>query len=150
MTSVPSTREPSLWRIPQVWAMFTGNIAGFTSFFLTIGALPAWALHNGHPQAVVGTISTVLLAATLVTQISAPTLMRTVSTRWLITARLLLLAVPSPFYVLATDMWTLYGLSIVRGVGFGLLTVIGAVVIPQASPNHRRGEAIGIYGLAAA
>src|SRR5690606_15241577 len=67
-----------------------------------------------------------------------------------VTAGLLCLAVPSPFYVLATDLAALYGLSIVRGVGFGLLTVIGAVVIPQASPAHRQGEAIGIYGLAAA
>ena len=150
MSTTPAVREPSLWRIPQVSAMFTGNIAGFASFFLTLGALPAWALQNGHPQAVVGTISTVLLAATLATQASAPFLMRTVSTRRLVVLGLLLLAVPSPFYLLATDLWSLYGLSIIRGVGFGLLTVIGAVVIPQASPAHRRGEAIGIYGLAAA
>jgi len=151
MTPDRSVPEPSLWRIPQVRAMFAGNIAGFASYFLTLGALPAWALENGgHPQAVVGTISTMLLAATLVTQASAPYLMRTVSTRLLVVLGLLLLAVPSPFYVLATDLVALYGLSVVRGVGFGLLTVVGAVVIPQASPVHRRGEAIGIYGLAAA
>ncbi|WP_324651727.1 MFS transporter [Georgenia sp. H159] len=145
-----TARPGSLWRVPGIRAMFLANIAGFLSFFLTLGALPAWAAANGHPRTVVGTVSTAMLLATLATQASAPALMRAVRTRTLVIAGLLLLGVPSPLYLVATELWSLYGLSVVRGVGFGLLTVIGAVVIPQAAPRERQGEAIGIYGLAAA
>jgi predicted MFS family arabinose efflux permease len=42
--------------------------------------------------------------------------------------------------------WAL-GMSAVRGVGFGILTVTGSAVVADLVPVTRRGEAIGFYGL---
>ena len=41
-------------------------------------------------------------------------------------------------------------LSAVRGAGFAVLTVLGATLAAQVAPLARRGESIGIYGLAIA
>ena len=40
--------------------------------------------------------------------------------------------------------------SAVRGVGFGIVTVLGSTIVTHLVPRERRGEAIGIYGLAVA
>ena len=40
--------------------------------------------------------------------------------------------------------------SVVRGVGFALLTVIGATLTGSVAPPHRHGESVGLYGLAIA
>ena len=41
-------------------------------------------------------------------------------------------------------------LSAVRGAGFAVLTVLGATLAAQVAPPERRGESIGLYGLAIA
>src|SRR5699024_2571732 len=57
---------------------------------------------------------------------------------------------PSPFYLLADELWSLYLVSVFRGLGFGLLTVVAALAIRLAAPPGREGEAVGGFGLAAA
>jgi len=42
------------------------------------------------------------------------------------------------------------GLSALRGVGFGILTVTGSAAVAALVDPRRRGEAIGVYGLAVA
>ena len=41
-------------------------------------------------------------------------------------------------------------LSAVRGIGFGIITVLGALLAAAVAPPERRGESIGLYGLAIA
>jgi MFS family permease len=38
--------------------------------------------------------------------------------------------------------------SVVRGVGFGLITVTGAALIADLAPPSKRGRAVGLYGVA--
>ncbi|WP_165962705.1 MFS transporter [Occultella glacieicola] len=148
--SVVGTRTGSLWAIKEIRAVFVLCFAGLTSFSITLSALPAWAAQQGHADTVVGTVTGVMLGVTVITQLSSATLMRRYSTRTLLIAGCLLLGLPTPLYLLGTDLWALYAISAVRGVGFAIVTVVGALAIPRAAPVHRRGEAIGIFGLAAA
>lgn len=150
MTASTDVAHASLWRSPTIRAVFVTTLAGFTGFSATLGALPLWAAQHGHAPGVVGTLTGVLLAATVATQLAAGALMRRWSARGLLVTGALLMGAPAPLYLVATDLPALYALSVVRGVGFALLTVVGAVVIPRAAPRGRQGEAIGIYGLSAA
>ncbi len=63
---------------------------------------------------------------------------------------LLLLGAPAPAYLISDGLGWVLGLSAVRGIGFGILTVVGSTVVAQLVPAHRRGAAIGVYGLAVA
>jgi len=149
MTQTTARRE-SLWRIPQIRAVFAISFAGLTSFSITLAALPTWAAKIGHAEQVVGTITGVMLAVTVLTQLGTARLLARFSTRALLTAGSLLLGVPTPLYLVLPQLGSLYALSAVRGVGFAIVTVVAALAIPRAAPAERRGEAIGIFGLSAA
>src|SRR6185437_7809922 len=62
----------------------------------------------------------------------------------------LLLGAPAPLYSLGGQLPLLLVVSAVRGAGFALLTVIGATLAAEIAPPERRGESIGLYGLAIA
>ncbi|MFE6970425.1 MFS transporter [Isoptericola sp. NPDC057653] len=148
--SAVAPRTGSLWRVREIRAVFVLSFAGLTSFSVTLAALPAWARQLGHPEGVVGTITGVMLAATVVTQLLTAGLLRRWSLRTLLVAGSLLLGLPTPLYLLAHDLGAFYALSAVRGVGFAVVTVVAALAIPRAAPPERRGEAIGLFGLSAA
>jgi predicted MFS family arabinose efflux permease len=65
-------------------------------------------------------------------------------------AGLLAMGLPSPLYVVDDGLVWLSALSVVRGAGFAVLTVLGATLAARVAPAERRGESIGIYGLAIA
>ena len=68
----------------------------------------------------------------------------------MLVAGLLLLGLPGPAYLVSSDLGWVLALSAVRGVGFGVLTVIGSAVVADLVPASRRGAAIGVYGLSVA
>lgn len=150
MNEATTARRESLWRVPQIRAVFAISFAGLSSFSITLAALPAWAAQIGHPESVVGTITGVMLAVTVLTQLGTARLLYRFSTRSLLAAGSVLLGVPTPLYLLLPQLSSLYALSAIRGVGFAIVTVVGALAIPRAAPPERRGEAIGIFGLSAA
>lgn len=53
----------------------------------------------------------------------------------------------APLYLLSANLWWLIAVSVVRGYGFGVLTVIGATLTARIAPPGRLGEVIGLYGL---
>jgi predicted MFS family arabinose efflux permease len=60
------------------------------------------------------------------------------------------LGAPSPLYAVDGGLLWLSAVSAVRGAGFAVLTVLGAMLAARVAPAARRGESIGIYGLAIA
>lgn len=150
MTGAATARRESLWRVPQIRAVFAISFAGLSSFSITLAALPTWAAQIGHSESVVGTITGVMLAVTVITQLGTARLLHRFSTRSLLLIGSLLLGAPTPLYLLLPQLPSLYALSAIRGVGFAIVTVVGALAIPRAAPPERRGEAIGIFGLSAA
>lgn len=145
-----TARHTSLFRIRQIPAVFAMALLGFSSFTFMLSALPVRAVQVGVPDALAGTITTVLLAATVGIQLLSPMLLRRCTVRTLLVWGVVLLGLPSPFYLLADELWSLYLVSVFRGLGFGLLTVVAALAIRLAAPPGREGEAVGVFGLAAA
>lgn len=122
--------------------------AGLLSFSVMLSALPVWAVRNGVDRGLAGTVMTVLLIATVATQLISAPLMRKYTLRSYMILGVTLLGAPSVAYLWATDLWSLYVVSGLRGIGFGFLTVTAAVAVQRAAPPGRQGEAIGFYGLA--
>lgn len=140
----------SLWRLPAMRLLALYTLFGFTGFFATISALPAWIARNGTSESLAGFVTTTLLVATVSTQSIVPRLVA----RFGMTATLAigLFALGAPALLFLVDggyVWVL-AICAVRGVGFGAMTVLGAMLTARLVPPTRRGEAIGIYGLAIA
>ncbi len=91
-----------------------------------------------------------LLVVTIAVQSVVPVLTARFGQARVLVLGLIALGAPAPLYAVDDGLLWLSALSAVRGVGFAVLTVLGATLAAQAAPAERRGEAIGIYGLAIA
>jgi predicted MFS family arabinose efflux permease len=150
--SVPRDRpgEGALWRRRPVRRLLVVTLLGFTSFCLLLAALPFWAVRGGASTAVAGLVTTVMLASTVLTQLALPWLLTRCGTGPTLVVGLVALGAPSPLLALSTDLAPLLVASVVRGVGFAVLTVVGSTMTATVAPPGRHGESVGLYGLAIA
>ena len=68
-------------RIPGMPALVGMSLLGFTSFFLTLSALPVYAVDRGVPEALAGLVTTVMLMATVTAQLVVPTAVEKIGQR---------------------------------------------------------------------
>jgi predicted MFS family arabinose efflux permease len=140
----------SLWRSPAMRALVGVTALGFASYCLTLASLPAYAVAGGASASTAGVVTAVLLGVTIAVQAVVPVLTARFGQARVLALGLVALGAPSPLYAVDDGLAWLSALSAVRGVGFAVLTVLGATLAAQVAPVERRGEAIGIYGLAIA
>jgi predicted MFS family arabinose efflux permease len=140
----------SLWRSPAMQALVGVTVLGFASYCLTLASLPAYAVLGGARESLAGLVTAALLLVTIAGQSAVPTATVRFGEKRVLAAGLVALGAPAPFYVLDDGLGWLSALSAVRGLGFAVLTVLGASLAARAAPAERRGEAVGIYGLAIA
>lgn len=126
------------------------TVLAFTSFFVTLAALPVQAVRGGAGVETAGLVTTAMLACTVVSQPLVPGAVVRFGLGRVLGAGLALLGAPSPAALLTPAPWWLMIVSGVRGVGFAVLTVLGATLTARIAPVARRGRAIGLYGLAVA
>lgn len=142
--------RPALLSLPPIRALLVLSLLGFTGFFLTLSSLPLYAVSVGVPEALAGLPATVLLTATVLTQLGVPRLIAAVGRPATLAVGLLALGVPAPLLLVHDELWWLLTDSAVRGIGFGILTVLSPLLATAAVPANRHGAAIGLYGLAVA
>jgi len=131
-------------------ALVAVSLAGFSGYAALLAVAPAWAVEGGANEAGAGLVNGVLLAATVATQLFVPRLLRRFGTTPVLVAGLVLLGAAAPAYALSDALVPVLAWSAVRGMGFGIVTVLGSTIVAHLVPSHRRGEAIGVYGLAVA
>jgi predicted MFS family arabinose efflux permease len=139
-----------LWRLQAIRKLVLLTLLGFTGFAATLASLPWWAVHGGASQSAAGLVTTVMLGVTVVVQFLVPTVERRIGTGRTLAIGVFALGAPSPMYLLSTDLTPMLVVSAVRGVGFGVLTVVGSALTAVLAPPARHGEAVGVYGLAVA
>ncbi len=122
----------------------------FASFFLTLSSLPLYSILIGTSTGAAGLVTTVMLVATVATQTLVPAGVNRFGLFAVLAGGLVLLGGPAPLYLLDSRFWWVLLVSGLRGVGFGVITVLLPLVASRLVPSRRRGEAIGIYGLAIA
>ena len=140
----------SLWREPGMRALVGVTALGFASYCLTLASLPTYAVLGGASVAMAGLVTAVFLLVTITVQGTVPALSARFGQMPVLAGGLLAIGAPSPLYVLDDGLVWLCLLSAVRGAGFAVLTVLGSTLAAQVAPLARRGESIGIYGLAIA
>lgn len=136
-----------MWRLTAIRHLLLYALLGFTGFSLTMSALPLWAVQQGTATEFAGLVTTVMLVATVLTQLLMPSLVRRFGLAPVLTIGLVALGAPAPLLYFSHDLGWLLALSAVRGCGFATITVLGSTITTRIVPASRRGEAIGIYGL---
>jgi predicted MFS family arabinose efflux permease len=140
----------SLVRSRGMQALIGVTVLGFASYCLTLASLPVYAVAGGAAESTAGVVTAVFLVVTIAVQMAIPSLTARFGVGPVLAGGLIAMGVPSPFYVLDDSVAWISALSAVRGAGFAVLTVLGATLAARVAPRERRGESIGLYGLAIA
>ncbi len=150
MSPNPAPTPPPVWRAAGMPALLVFTAAGFAGFSALLPVVPLWAVTGGANEAGAGLVNGVLLLATVVTQPFVPRLLSRLGTGRVLAAGLVLLGVPSLLFLFSDHLNWILLLSIVRGIGFGVLTVAGSTVVANLVPRAQHGAAIGACGAAIA
>lgn len=127
--------------------VFLSSFAALTSFYLLLSVTPIYAARLGAGSAAAGMVTGVLLLGTVAAELAAPILMRRYRYRTLLVAGAVLMGVPALALLAAGPLAVVAAVSIVRGFGFGLSTVVMAALTAALVPPQRRGEGLGLYGV---
>lgn len=147
---VTKAAERSLWHAPDVRRLVWLSVLAFSSFCLLLGSAPAWASAGGVSESRAGLVTTVMLVSTVMLQGTVPALVRRWGLGRILAAGLIALGAPAPLYAVGHGLGLLLGAAAVRGAGFAVVTVVGSTLAAAVAPPERRGESIGLYGLAIA
>lgn len=127
-------------------ALLLLTAAGFSGYAALVPIAPLWAVHGGADEAGAGFVNGVLLLATIATQPFVPRLLRRFGTGPVLAAGLLFLGAPSLLHLVSDQLDWILAMSVLRGFGFGILTVTGSTTLAHLVPPARHGAAIGAYG----
>jgi predicted MFS family arabinose efflux permease len=94
-----------------------------------------------------GLVTTVFMTLTIVAQFFTPLGLRRMPPARLLLLSLLFLSLPSVVYALDVPPWVLIGAAAVRGVGFGLMTIVCTAMVSFYAEPGKQGAALGLYGL---
>ena len=140
----------SVLRAPGMPLLLAMTVLGFSGYASLLPVAPLWAVHGGADPTGAGLVNGVLMLFTVLTQLVVPASLRRFGWAPVLAAGMLLLGLPSAFLVLSDGLVPILALSALRGLGFGVLTVTGSALVAELVEPARRGQAIGVYGLAIA
>src|SRR5918995_1436920 len=145
-TTEATEREVLLTR-PVVLVTLVAFVALF-GFQLLLSVVPLYAGEAGGGSAGAGLATAVFMLSTVLTQIQMPRILGRYGYRRTLAAGLLFLGVPALFYAYAQTLVPILAVTLLRGVGFGIITVVFAALVVELAPPGRRGEALGLIGIA--
>ncbi len=129
--------------------VFLSEFCALTSFYLLLSVTAMTAAASGGRARGAGLVTGVLLLGTVAAELAAPALMRRLGMRLPLVTGALLLAVPALVLLPGGSLVVIMTVSLVRGFGFGLSTVVTGALTAELVPAERRGEGLGLFGVVA-
>lgn len=122
-------------------------VFGFGTFFINYATLVTTGQRMGLGAVTAGTVLTIMMVAVVAVQPFVPVLNRRLGSRLTFLLALGFQAVGQLLSLLAiVPLAALLAGSVISGLGFGILVVIGTAVVPSTVPPSRLGRALGFYG----
>jgi MFS family permease len=127
--------------------LLMASFGALTSFFLLLSVTPMYAAAGGAGTSGAGLVTGSLMLATVVAELASARLMRRYGYRIVFAAGALLLGGPTLALLASHSVAAIVAVSIARGIGFGLNTVVIGTLVAAVVPADRRGEGIGLAGV---
>ncbi|MFD4368755.1 MFS transporter [Rhodococcus sp. NPDC058521] len=143
-----SSHTQSLLRTPGLLTAMAMGGAAFGGWALLLPVVPLVVSAAGGSDALAGSVTGIFMAATVVTQLMVPSMLRRWGHRVVLALGCVLLGPPSLVLLLSTDAVPVLAVSAVRGSGFGMLTVAGSALVAELVPRSALGRATGAQGIA--
>jgi predicted MFS family arabinose efflux permease len=132
---------------PGLVRVFVASAGGMSSFFLLLPVVPLYATTAGAGPAGAGLTTAALLLATVAAELTTPRLVGRFGHRALFAAGLVLVGAPALVLPVAAELALILAVSAVRGLGFGIVVVLGSALVADLVPPGRRGEGLGLLGV---
>ncbi len=129
--------------------VFLAEFFALTSFYLLLSVTPLYAAQAGAGSAGAGLVTGALLLGTVAAELASSKLMSRYAYRTLVVAGLVLMGIPALALLAGGPLVVVAAISIIRGFGFGLGTVVLGALAAMLLPPQRRGEGLGLYGVVA-
>ncbi len=123
---------------------------GFAGYAALMPIAPLWATRGGADEGGSGMVNAVLMLVTVLTQLAVPSALRRFGWVPVLTFGMIMLGLPTVGFFFSSELTWILIFSGLRGLGFGVITVTGSALTAELVDPMRRGEAIGMYGLAIA
>src|ERR1700722_14364374 len=143
----PDTTVPArLLRLPRA-ATFAAEFTTLTSFFLLLSAMPMLAAAAGASSSGAGLITGSLLLGTVAAEAVAAVEIGRFGYRVVLAAGAVLLGAPALAMLTREPQAVMLGVSVTRGVGFGLCGVVTGALTAALLPPERRGAGLVLLGI---
>ncbi len=141
-------RVDSMWKAPGLIPTLVAVLAAFGGWSLLLPVIPQAILDDGRGAGLAGAYTGVFMAATVLTQTQTPRMLRRYGYRATMFVSGLLLGLPTFLHLFGTDAGLVLGIAVIRGMGFGSLTVAESALIAELVPMKFLGKASGALGVA--
>ncbi|MEV0346940.1 MFS transporter [Nonomuraea sp. NPDC050680] len=121
---------------------------GLLGFYLLFATMPLYAASGGAGESGVGLTTGVMMLSTVLLELAVPWLLARYGYRAVLALGLVLLGLPALLLPLSAGLPLVLGVALLRGGGLGILVVAGTALAAELVPTERRGEGLGLYGVA--
>jgi MFS family permease len=143
----PDTAGPARLLSVPLAATFLAEFTSLTSFFLLLSVMPMLAAAAGASSSAAGLITGSLLLGTVTAEVVATAAIRRFGYRMVLAAGAVLLGAPALAMLAREPQAVMVGVSVLRGLGFGLCGVATGALTAKLLPPGRRGEGLGLLGI---
>lgn len=139
--------DPRILSRPVV-LLLVASLGALGGFYLLAPVVPLYAATSGAGGVGAGLATGTMMLGTVLTEFAAPGLLRAYGYRTVMALGLFLLGAPALLLSASASMPPVLGICLARGAGLGLVVVAGAALMAELVPADRRGEGLGLYGVA--
>jgi predicted MFS family arabinose efflux permease len=138
--------RPRLITRPLV-LVFLAGLCALTSFYLLLSVVPLYATSVGAGEIGAGATTGALMLTTVIGELASARLVARFGYRSVYAVGLLLLGAPALALVASSGLAAIVAVNLVRGLGFAIAVVTGSALVAVFSPDERRAEGLGLYGV---
>ncbi|GAA2999687.1 MFS transporter [Streptosporangium longisporum] len=146
MSNVEAPRQPIVTRPIAMLLIF--SVGAMSAFYLLMPVVPLYAAGIGAGDVGAGLATGSLMLGTVLAEFAVVRLLARLGHRTVVGLGLLLLGVPALLLAAHPPLVVVLVVCLFRGAGLGIVVVCGAALIGDLVPAERRGEGLGLYGLA--
>lgn len=138
----------SMWQAPGLIPTLIAVLSAFGGWSLLMPVIPQAILDGGGGTSLAGAYTGFFMAATVATQTQTPRMLRKLGYGLTMFISGLFLGLPTLLHLFGTEAWLVLIIAVLRGMGFGALTVAESALIAELVPLKFLGKASGSLGVA--
>jgi MFS family permease len=126
--------------------VFAASLGGLANYNLLLTVVPLYAAQSAGTVGA-GLATGALMLTTVIAEMATTRIVAAYGARSAFAAGLVLLGLPALLLIASATLPVIIAVSLLRGLGFGIVAVLGSALVAELVPAERRGEGLGLYGV---